>query len=250
MQLERFPADAYLDSAYAEAESADYLQEEEGQRATAREVLDRIERHARGPGRLLDVGCWVGFLLAEARERGWQPHGVEPSRFASGYAREELGLDVHTGSVEAAALAPASFEAIFMGDVIEHLPEPAAMVERLRSLLAPRGVLALALPDAGSTLARVLGRRWWSVIPTHVQYFTRSSLELLLHRQGLSVLAVATQPKAFTVGYYVERVAGYSRGLSQALSRGAELAGVKDRLWAPDFRDRMLVIARDASEPA
>src|ERR687883_1785615 len=67
MQLDSFPSDEDLTAAYAEAASDDYVGEEVGQRATARVTLDRIERHA-ARGRLLDVGCWVGFLMAEARD--------------------------------------------------------------------------------------------------------------------------------------------------------------------------------------
>jgi hypothetical protein len=112
------------------------------------------------------------------------------------------------------------------------------------SLLAPGGVLALALPDAGSPLARVMGRRWWSVLPTHVQYFTRGSMRTLLGRRGWSLLEIATAPKAFSVRYYLERVGGYSEPVGRGLVGMATRAGVADRMWAPDFRDRMLVIAR------
>lgn len=243
MQLERFPSQAQLSEAYGEAATEDYIVEEAGQRRTARWILERIERHAKR-GRLLDLGCWVGFLLAEARERGWEPLGVEPSEFASGYARNRLGLDVLSADLMEAELPERSFQAVFMGDVIEHLLEPGSALDRIGALLVPDGVLALALPDAGSRLARIMGRRWWSVIPTHVQYFTRDSLRELLERHGYAVLAVETAPKAFSVRYYLERIGGYSRPLSRALVQAAEAGGLADRLWAPDFRDRMLVIAR------
>jgi hypothetical protein len=112
------------------------------------------------------------------------------------------------------------------------------------ALLATGGVVALALPNAGSRVARLLGRRWWSVIPTHVHYFTRASLATLLHRQGFEPLRYSTAPKTFTVGYYLGRIGGYSPRLDRALRAAARRAGVADRLWTPDFRDRMLVIAR------
>ena len=242
-QLSRPPSAGDLSRAYAEAESEDYLAEERGQRATARAMLETIERFA-GPGRLLDLGCWVGFLLAEARERGWETLGVEPSEFASRHARERLGLDVRTAELAAVDLGEAGFDAVFLGDVIEHLPDPEAELERIARLLAPGGVLAMALPDAGSRLARLMGSRWWSVIPTHVHYFTRRSVKQLLERGGYRPLVVRTAPKAFTVGYYLGRVAGYSRGLSAALVGIADALGLADRLVAPDFRDRMLVVAR------
>jgi SAM-dependent methyltransferase len=243
MQLERMPGEAALSAAYGEAESLDYVEEEAGQRATARRVLDAIEGHT-GRGDLLDLGCWVGFLLAEAGRRGWSTLGVEPSAFASAYARENLGLDVQTEDLFAADLGDRTFDAVFLGDVIEHLPDPGGALERIRPMLADGGVLAMALPDAGSRLARAMGARWWSVIPTHVHYFTRRSMRTLLERHGYEALAIGTSPKLFTVRYYLGRIGGYSPRLSRALVRGAEMAGLADRIWGPDLRDRMLVIAR------
>jgi SAM-dependent methyltransferase len=222
MQLERFPTEAELSEAYGEAASEDYVEEEEGQRETARRVLDRIERYS-PRGSMLDLGCWVGFLLAEAAQRGWRVKGVEPSDWASSYARERLGLDVVTADLFEAELPEHGFDAVFLGDVIEHLPRPLEALGRI---------------------ARLLGPRWWSVIPTHVQYFTRASMRRLLERAGYEPLYVGTQPKAFTVRYYLGRASGYSQPLGDALVGAAEAVGIAERPWAPDFRDRMLVVAR------
>jgi SAM-dependent methyltransferase len=250
MQLDPMPDEAMLARAYAAAESDAYIEEEAGQRATARRALERIEAHTAGRGTILDLGCWVGFLLAEARARGWRTLGVEPSDFGSRYARDQLGLEVVTGGMFDAELEPASFAAIVMGDVIEHLVDPAAALARIRELLAPGGVVWLAVPDAGSGVARVLGKRWWSVIPTHVQYFTRDSLTTLLARSGFEALESSTAPKAFTVGYYLERIGGYSPAAGRLLGRAAGAAGIAERMWAPDFRDRIAVVARAKESPA
>ncbi len=248
MQLARMPADAQLEEAYAEAASEDYVAEEAGQRETARRWLERVERHVPARAGLLDLGCWVGFLLAEARERGWEETiGIEPSAFASGYARDRLGLDVRTDDLFTAELPAGHFDAVVLGDVIEHLPRPGDALDRIAALLRPGGVASFQLPDAGSRLARAMGARWWSVLPTHVQYFTRDSIATLLRRHGFGVLEVATAPKAFTVRYYLERVGGYSAPVARGLVRAATRARVADRMWAPDFRDRMAVIARRPS---
>jgi SAM-dependent methyltransferase len=254
-QTEPMPADAVLESAYADAASEDYIDEEAGQRETARRALARIEARLTpvpipagngGPRHrtLLDLGCWVGFLLSEAGERGWDAIGVEPSAFASGYARARLGLDVRTGDLFSTELPLHHFDAIVMGDVIEHLPRPGEALERMAALLRPGGIAWMALPDAGSVVARGLRARWWSVIPTHVQFFTRRSMRTLLERQGWTVLEIQTAPKAFSVGYYLERVGGYSPRVARGLVGLARRTGVAERMWAPDFRDRMAVIAR------
>jgi SAM-dependent methyltransferase len=244
MQLDRMPSQVELGEAYGEAASDDYVDEEAGQRATARAALERIERHTGGPGRQLDLGCWVGFLLAEARERGRETLGVEPSTFASDYARTTLGLEVLQADLLEADLPRGAFDAVVLGDVIEHLIDPAAALVRIRELLAPGGVVYMALPDAGSRLAQRMGARWWSVIPTHVHYFTRGSMRTLLERGAWRLEYLGTAPKAFSVRYYLGRVGGYSPPLAGALVSAASAVGLADRLWAPDFRDRMAVVAR------
>ena len=244
MQVAEFPSGQTLDEGYGDVSEAAYLDEETGQRATAARALDLIERHTPGGGTLCDLGCWVGFLLSEAETRGWKGTGVEPSHFAADFARRRFGLDVHTGTLATVDLPDAAFDCVVMGDVIEHLPDPGAALDAVARLLRPRGVLYLALPDAGSAVARRLGSRWWSVLPTHVQYFTRESLARLVGDRGYTVEWIGTAPKAFTVRYYLERLEGYSKPVAGAAVAVAERARMADRLVWPDFRDRMAVVAR------
>lgn len=236
LQLAEMPDVA---AAYAEAVSHDYEAEEVGQRFTARAVLGLLG----GPGRLLDLGCWVGFLASEAASQGWDVTGVEPSRWAAERARSR-GVQVIEAPLLDADLPAGSFDAVTLGDVIEHFPDPGAALDRVASLLAPGGVVWIATPDAGSRLARALGRRWWSVIPTHLHLFTRRSLARLLERHGFEVLATGTAPKTFTVAYYLDRLGGYWPPLARAANAMARALGVADRLWTPDFKDRMYVLAR------
>jgi SAM-dependent methyltransferase len=243
MQLDRFPSEEELAQEYARAASDDYVDEEPGQRESARRVLGRIERYV-APGRLLDLGCWVGFLLSEAEARGWETTGIEPSTFASQYAREQLGLDVRTDDLFTVELPEVHFDAVLMGDVLEHLTRAGEALDRAARLLKSDGVLVLLLPDAGSRVAQLLGPRWWSVIPTHIHYFTRDSAATMLARHGYRPLYVATDPKDFTISYYLNKGSGYLPGVSRALVRTAERLGVAERMWTPDFHDRMIMIAR------
>ncbi len=245
MQLVPMPSAAILDTAYEEAASEDYVDEEAGQRASARRALTRIEQHAPGRGALLDLGCWVGFLLAEARARGWRTLGVEPSEFAAAYAREQLGLDVVRAGLLEAELPLRAFDAATMGDVIEHLPDPQRALARVRELLKPGGVLWLAAPDAGSLLARSMGRRWWSVIPTHVQYFTRDSLSTLLRRCGFEVVEISTAPTATRLRAaermwarpHVGRGGGRHSAFARATAGGVCPVPRKPMLWRPPSRE-------------
>ncbi|MBA3300704.1 MAG: class I SAM-dependent methyltransferase [Thermoleophilaceae bacterium] len=242
-QVQEMPALEDLDEGYAQAADDSYAREEAGQRVTAARAVERIERHV-ARGALLDLGCWLGFLPSEASKRGWETLGIEPSQYASEFAREQLGLDVRTETIEGADLPGHAYDAVVMADVIEHLPRPGESLERVRELLKPGGVLYLQLPDAGSAVARRMGARWWSVLPTHVQYFTRESLARLLERHGFTSEWIGTAPKTFSTRYYIERLAGYAPPAARVGVKVAEAAGLAGRLVTPNFRDRMEVVAR------
>jgi hypothetical protein len=88
-----------------------------------------------------------------------------------------------------------------------------------------------------------MGRRWWAVVPMHVQYFTRSSMKRLLERHGFDVLDIDRHAKVFSARYYAERLESFvpTGGLPTKL---VEKIGKADTLIAPDFRERLLVVAR------
>lgn len=236
------PHDA-IEAAYDAAIDDVTIAEEAGQSKTATRDLTRLERFV-SPGRILDVGCWTGSFLASARARGWVVNGVEPSAWAVERARAR-GVDVVHGLLEDVEFDAETFEAIVLCDVIEHVVDPMATLEHVRKLLAPGGVLFLTVPDAGSRLARVLGHRWWSVLPMHLQYFTRSSMSALLATAGFDVVDVRTHPKWFSVAYYGERLGGFAKVLDP-LVRRATRGRIGTRLVAPNTFDRMAVIARRA----
>jgi SAM-dependent methyltransferase len=236
------PALEVFEGAYADAADPVSVREERGQLATAGRDLARIERWV-SPGRLLDVGSWTGSFLVAARARGWRGEGLEPSKWAVQRATER-GCDVRQTTLEAVEVPPETYRAIVALDVIEHLVDPGEALTTLQIGLEPGGVLFIAVPDAGSAIARLLGRRWWSVLPMHVQYFTRRSMRTLLERRGFEVVDVSTHPKAFSVDYYAERVAAYAvvaRPLVRTITRSRRLS---TRIVAPDLHDRMAVVAR------
>ncbi len=190
---------------------------------------------------MCDIGCWTGSFLVAAAERGWDTVGFEPSQWASARARDR-GIDVCTEEFADAELKAGSCRLVVMGDVLEHLIAPGEALDAAHRWLEPGGLLYLTVPDAGSPLARAMGRRWWSVLPMHVQYFTRSSMGRLLEDHGFSIRRVATHAKVFSARYYAERLGGYHPVLERAAVGVVDAVG-GERLVAPNFGDRMQVVA-------
>jgi SAM-dependent methyltransferase len=238
--LAQLPDALAMAGAYEGAADPVSIREERGQVATAGRALATIERFVT-PGRLLDVGCWTGSFLVAARDRGWTVSGIEPSRWAAARA-EARGVDVVAGELGPAYL-DAGYQAVVLCDVLEHLGDPGAALDLVGGALGPGGVLYLTVPDAGSLLARALGRRWWSVLPMHVQYFSRATMGRLLASRGFTVRHVGFHTKVFTATYYAERLAGYGAGLERPMAAALRALRMEERLIAPNFFDRMEVIA-------
>lgn len=230
--------------AYAHVADDATLVEEPGQRATAeRDLNEVLALLGRPPGRLLDVGCWTGSLLTAAADLGWAGAGVEPSGWAAGVAAGR-GHDVVTGTLDDAPWPDGSFQVVACCDVLEHLDDPAAAVRRIHDLLERDGLLLATVPDAGSLAARALGRRWWSVLPMHVQYFTRSSLATLLVGAGFRVEVVRTHPKVFTWRYYADRLDELVPFIGAGVALVVGASPLAERPFAPDLQDRLAVVAK------
>lgn len=115
--------------------------------ARADEILDRVARYS-SSGNLLDVGCAGGHFLAAAKRRGYRGLGIEMNPRMAELARTTYGVEVLDGSYERADLESSvrRFDVVYMGDSLEHLPDPRRALERLGKLLAPDGVFVLNGP--------------------------------------------------------------------------------------------------------
>jgi SAM-dependent methyltransferase len=165
----------------------------------ARRLSDRFLRHEAARGDLLEIGCGPGFLLAELRDLGWNVTGVELSDYAVHHARETLHLDVRLGSIDSLDLGESSFDAVFMGDVLEHLPRPVEVLERVHRLLRPGGVLLVAIPSTMNLLSAKLGMQMYRsrgkfktlrIPPYHLYEYTPRTIRSLLERCAFHVAEV------------------------------------------------------------
>ena len=185
----------YFESDYRCGRAAGSSFDERALEAEDEGLLDRFE--ALGPGRrLLDVGCAAGWLLAHAARRGWQAWGVEPSVSAASFASGR-GLDVFHGDLEAARFPEGSFDLVYMGDVLEHVPDCRATLAEAARVLAPGGHVFLRGPITTHSLARALGLAVAGALgrtivlrepPYHLWEFTPRPLRRLFGRAGLHVL--------------------------------------------------------------
>ena len=140
----------------------------------------------RSSGRLLDVGCGIGTFLHLAREQGWEPYGIDPSKSGSAFAQEKYKLDVRCADIFEAGFPAARFDAITLYHVLEHISELNPFLSELRRVLKPgTGTLVIEVPNGESLQSRLQKADWPYVHPhDHLYYFSARSLPKLLRKHG------------------------------------------------------------------
>ena len=148
--------------------------------AIVREIIARKG----SSGSLLDVGCGSGGFLVSL-PASVQKFGVEPSIAAASLAAK-LGVSI-LGRTLGDLPAHARFDLVTLIDVIEHVVDPAALLDEIVPHLAPGGCLIVATGDPGNALWRGIlrGRFWYSYFPEHISFPSAQFFRTWQQRSGL-----------------------------------------------------------------
>ncbi len=207
--------------------------------------LDLIERQAKPPGRMLDVGCALGTFLEAARARGWDVAGTDVAAYAVDEASKRLpGGDIRCVSdLRTTGWDDASFDAITMWDVLEHFPDPVDQLKACKDLLRTTGVLALYTPDVGSRAARTLGSRWLHYKGEHLFYFSPATLHEALALAGFRVTLETHIGKHVSLDVFTNRLGRYVPFLANPAGSALRKAGLAQKGLYVNPRDGLFVLA-------
>jgi 2-polyprenyl-3-methyl-5-hydroxy-6-metoxy-1,4-benzoquinol methylase len=148
--------------------------------------------HVPAGARVLDVGCGEGRFAAVLARAKVEVVGIDVAAEPLRRARlRHPELDLRQVQGEGAwPLADASFDAVWAGEVIEHVADTAGWLSELRRVLRSGGELLLSTPDHGR-----LQMLRWALAPRvfdahfdprvdHLRFYTRRTLTELLEGFG------------------------------------------------------------------
>jgi 2-polyprenyl-3-methyl-5-hydroxy-6-metoxy-1,4-benzoquinol methylase len=198
------------------------------------------------PGmRILDVGCGGGSFLRVAAALGAEVQGVEPSPDGVASCRAN-GVPVFHGMLgDFLKTDPAPFDLVTANHVVEHHPDPVALLADMARLTGPDGRIWIAVPNAGCFFARALRDRWHSCnLPLHLQQFTDRSVVRAFEAAGLAVdgtetvsqnslvssLAILLRRRALVPGRLTRRLLSGMLSRTGALGRRIDAAGQGEAL--------------------
>lgn len=163
--------------------------------------------HASERGRVLDIGCGNGTLLARLRSLGWDAVGHEMDPIAARFARDHFGLDVREGLLAEAGFVPESFDVVTLSHVIEHFHSPENLVLQCRGLLRPGGKLIILTPNTDGLGHRHFRESWRGLEPPrHIHCFNPSTLSTCVERGNMRVERIETLSRMMRAIWYTSRL--------------------------------------------
>jgi ubiquinone/menaquinone biosynthesis C-methylase UbiE len=169
------------------------------------------------PGmRLIDIGCGPGSITLGLAHKvaPAAAFGVDASADVIATARtlhataNVPNLTFEAGNLFALRFEAASFDAVFVHQVLQHLPQPVRALEHLKTLLAPGGVLGVRDVDWGSTtffpesagMRRFLELYYALAKHNGGQPNAGRFLRHWAHAAGLEVVATTTSTQSYAGG--------------------------------------------------
>jgi len=144
----------------------------------------------------LDIGCGEGYILIDARRRGWRAVGIDITDYRIPDANTN-GIEFFQGNIYDKSFPGCSFDGIYLDSVLEHVLDPVKLVKEIRRILRPGGVLYVGVPNEDSLINdfknvvyHLAGRKNVSPrikpfkSPYHVVGFTEKSFGKIFNNNG------------------------------------------------------------------
>jgi hypothetical protein len=148
------------------------------------------------------------------------------------------------GTLRDAELDSASYDAVTMWDVVEHLVDPMADLVEAARLLKPGGVLLMHTINIDSLLARLMGKRWPWLVEMHSFFFSPKTLGAMVEKTGLEVHSSHIQGRYLHLGYLLSRLSGFNVALGQWAEKTTKALGVEHWLVPINTGDLFTMLAR------
>ncbi len=241
----RFKGKAIVE-AYSAGEDPLFISQAHAREKTFYDSLAGIERFIPRKGKVLDVGTAGGSFLAAAQRRGWEVYGCEPNRWLAKWGKEHYGIAIKPGTIFDQKYKNSQFDMVTLWDVIEHTPDPGAVLLECKRVLRENGLLVVNYPDMGSIIARLMGRKWLFLTSVHLYYFTRRTIIQMLRNAGFEPILIKPHYQKLELNYVLFRAGTYSPIISTIGKSITSALGLDSRN-VPYWLGQTFVIAKKIS---
>jgi len=146
------------------------------------------------PMKALDIGSGYGFYSLCAKKYGFDVLSINPGEYENSvckemFSRSGLTANIKVGMFQDFRFEQDEFALVILSQVLEHVKEPREMLKEICRILAPGGVLALAVPNFNSIFIKLMGVKDNSClwVPEHLNYFTERALKFVIRGTNLKL---------------------------------------------------------------
>ena len=195
---------------------------------TLEQKANMVIKRTTEQGNVLDIGAGIGAFLHAMKEKGWKVTGLEPDQGARERAAQLFGIELQDVSV-LHQLEQASFDAITLWHVLEHVHQLHPYIEQLKKLLRPGGKILIAVPNYQSLDSSIYGVYWAAYdVPRHLYHFSPLAMQTLMEQHGLKILE---KKRMWFDSFYISLLSSkYKNGKSKWI--GAGISGLRSNLKA------------------
>jgi glycosyltransferase involved in cell wall biosynthesis len=163
------------------------------------QIIKWIEQER--PGEVLEIGTATGYLSAEMTKLGCLVTGIEQDPEMAEVAKQHCQRMI-VGDIEQLDLSDlGKYDAVVLGDVVEHLRNPRELLQRVTRVLKPGGKILMSLPNVANIWVRLnllFGRFNYSRVgildESHLRFFTLESSKKMARDSGLEVINTTATP--------------------------------------------------------
>lgn len=196
-------------------------------------------------GRILDMGCALGFFLEEARNLGFEVQGSDISSYAVSYCKKK-GFEATTDLTQLIKNNK-RFDVITAFEVIEHERDPEKMIEIIYKLLKNKGFCLCTTPNYDTLSRRIMGKFWFGYNHReHLYFFSPKILRLLFEKAGfINILVKKDDSRNYPLNYFFKRAADYfkNRSLKKCFLFLAEIFKKSDITFPFNFWGNIIIYA-------
>ncbi len=155
--------------------------------AMADDILDLVPVQK---GKLLDIGCGIGWVVKEANTRGFVASGIDTNPEYVSAGKKYLKVNLIHSSLENFKTKQ-KFDVVVLKHVLEHIIDPQDFLAKVKKLVAPKGYIMVSCPNIHSLMAMLFLERWYGLVPMeHRWHYTQNNLPQLLSKNGFNIKRV------------------------------------------------------------
>lgn len=154
-----------------------------------RQVKELVDITNLQTGYVLDIGSGYGYFRKALDDAGFRHEGIEISKHANAISNKFYGFNSYQGTLsDHLDKFTGKFDAVMLGDVIEHVSDPFEILNEINLVLRPGGFAVIKTPNINCPEIKVFSNYYHSLKREHLVYFSSTSLTNYAEKVGFKVV--------------------------------------------------------------